>query len=110
VNGGDSELSPASRQAVADGEHKVENFLGVTAAPAPLQPAMRNSKGRIARSSAAVRAFREDHPCLSTGSTRGGCPGYVIDHRAALKHGGNDEPANMQWQKMVDAKVKDRTE
>ena len=91
-------------------EHKVENFLGVTPAPAALQPVERNSKGRIARSSAAMRAFREDHPCPSTGSTRGPCPGYVVDHFRALKHGGDDSPSNMQWQKTADAMLKDRRE
>jgi hypothetical protein len=49
-------------------------------------------------------------PCLSTGRTSGACPGYVIDHKTALKRGGADASANMQWQTITAAKAKDRTE
>jgi hypothetical protein len=70
----------------------------------------RDSRGRIKRSPEAVRAFRSTHPCPSTGSTRRGCPGYVVDHTKALKHGGSDTPDNMEWQTTTDAKAKDRTE
>jgi hypothetical protein len=42
------------------------------------------------------------HPVLA--------PGYVIDHVQALKHGGSDTPANMQWQTKEAAKLKDRVE
>jgi hypothetical protein len=28
----------------------------------------------------------------------GTSPGYVVDHIKALKHGGADDPSNMQWQ------------
>lgn len=38
------------------------------------------------------------------------CPGYVIDHIQPLKRGGADEPWNMQWQTVQDAKAEDRTE
>ena len=37
-------------------------------------------------------------------------PGYIIDHVIALKRGGADSPANMQWQTVVEAKAKDRWE
>ena len=40
----------------------------------------------------------------------GACPGYVIDHVKALKHGGADEPGNMQWQTTAAAKAKDKIE
>jgi len=40
----------------------------------------------------------------------GPCPGYIIDHVIALKRGGPDTPANMQWQTVEDAKAKDRWE
>jgi len=70
----------------------------------------RDSRGRIKRSSEAKRAFRSTHPCPSTGSTRGPCSGYVIDHTRALKHGGSDTPSNMEWQTRQAAKAKDRTE
>jgi len=71
---------------------------------------VRDSRGRIARDPAAVRAFRSNHPCPATGSASGACPGYVVDHIRALKHGGPDTPENMQWQTRAEAKTKDRTE
>ena len=55
-------------------------------------------------------AFMKQHPCPSTGKSRGSCPGYVIDHRHALKHGGKDEPSNMQWQTIAEGKAKDKVE
>ena len=70
----------------------------------------RTPAGRIKRSSAARRQFRRLNPCPATGSTRGACPGYVVDHIIALKHGGEDEPANMEWQTSADAHAKDRAE
>ena len=62
------------------------------------------------RSAAAKAAFRRCEPCPSTGLFSGPCPGYVVDHIVALKHGGADDPANMQWQPYEDAKRKDRLE
>jgi len=70
----------------------------------------RDLRGRIKRNSSARRVFREVYPCPSTGSTEGACPGYVIDHLRALKHGGTDTPDNMQWQTREEAKAKDRVE
>jgi hypothetical protein len=70
----------------------------------------RDSHGRIERSTGAKDEFRRRYPCPSTGSSRGACPGYVIDHVQALKHGGADAPENMQWQTKADAKAKDRWE
>ncbi len=70
----------------------------------------RDHHGRIARSTAAKNAFKREHPCPLTGRPRGACPGYVIDHVVALKRGGPDTPANMQWQTVKDAKAKDRWE
>jgi hypothetical protein len=43
---------------------------------------------------------------LSTGH----CPGHVIDHVTPLKRGGPDQPENMQWQTLADAREKDRSE
>jgi hypothetical protein len=71
---------------------------------------VRDSHGKIQRSAIAKRAFRQSHPCPSTGRTSGACSGYVIDHVKALKHGGADEPGNMQWQTAAQAKAKDRIE
>jgi hypothetical protein len=66
--------------------------------------------GRIKRSAHAKSAFRHSHRCPSTGRTTGACPGYVIDHIRALKHGGADDPSNMEWQTIESAKQKDKWE
>jgi hypothetical protein len=70
----------------------------------------RDSHGRIARDPHAKEAFRRTHPCPSTGKTYGACPGWVVDHVRALKHGGADDVSNMQWQTRAAAKAKDRSE
>lgn len=51
----------------------------------------------IERSRAEVRAFRAEHPCPSSGKTRGACPGFHVDHIRPLCAGGEDKAANMQW-------------
>src|SRR5258705_13475510 len=58
----------------------------------------RDSNGRIKRSLEAKHAFKNEHPCPTTGKSNGRCPGYVIDRVTALRRGGADAPANMQWQ------------
>ena len=70
----------------------------------------RDSHGRFVRSMEAKDRFKRSHPCPSTGRSSGPCPGYVIDHVRALKHGGADDPNNMQWQTVSEAKAKDRWE
>jgi hypothetical protein len=70
----------------------------------------RDQRGRIHRSTAAKSSFQRQRPCPSTGSRRGRCPGYVVDHVKPLECGGQDAPSNMQWQTTADAKAKDRTE
>ncbi len=62
------------------------------------------------RSSSAKTAFKKMQPCPATGSSKGGCPGYVIDHVVPLDCGGADAPENMQWQTTWDAKQKDKWE
>ena len=80
-------------------------------APTPTPPVIqRDAYGRIERSQAARAAFKRDHPCPATQQPKGPCPGYVIDHVIALKRGGPDTPANMQWQTVKEAKAKDRVE
>jgi len=71
-------------------------------------PAVATAKTQ--RSRVARGAFKREHPCPSKGKSRGGCPGYVIDHIRPLKRGGADVPPNMQWQTKADAKAKDRWE
>lgn len=70
----------------------------------------RDGHGRYKRSERAKSEFKWAHPCPSTGRSSGACPGYVIDHVQALKHGGRDAPDNMQWQTVEAAKAKDRVE
>lgn len=62
------------------------------------------------RSHSATTAFKRQHPCPATGQPKGACPGWIIDHVIPLCAGGPDEPANMQWQSIEDAKAKDRDE
>jgi len=70
----------------------------------------RDAHGRIARDPHAKESFRRAHPCPATGKTYGACPGWVVDHIHALKHGGADDPSNMQWQTRAAAKEKDKWE
>lgn len=62
------------------------------------------------RSRQATADFQRASPCPATGQSRGRCPGYVIDHLVPLCAGGPDAAANMQWQTVADAKIKDRAE
>lgn len=57
----------------------------------------RDATGRIERSSAVLRAFRDRYPCPSTGQRRGACPGWNIDHVIPLRQGGCDAVPNLQW-------------
>jgi len=70
----------------------------------------RDKHGKIKRSSSAKSSFKKDHPCPSTGKSKGACHGYVIDHKTPLKKGGADSPSNMQWQTKEAAKAKDKWE
>jgi hypothetical protein len=62
------------------------------------------------RSREVTREFQREHPCPSTGQTRGACPGYRKDHIKALACGGPDAVGNMQWQTISEAKAKDHWE
>jgi hypothetical protein len=77
-------------------------LLGLLALTIDAGAAQRSSKARI--------EFLRSNPCPSTDKTRGPCPGYVIDHVRPLCAGGEDRPANMQWQTIAAAKEKDRAE
>ena len=73
-------------------------------------PCERDSQGHIKRSLEAKHEFKRQHPCPSTGKSKGRCEGYIIDHVIPLKRGGADFPSNMQWQTKEDAKAKDAVE
>lgn len=62
------------------------------------------------RSYSVRHAFIASHPCPSTGKSYGRCPGWIVDHVKALKHGGADASWNLQWQTRSAAKAKDRWE
>ena len=70
----------------------------------------RDSNGHIKRSLEAKQEFKRQHPCPSTGKSKGRCEGYIIDHIKPLACGGADSPENMQWQTEEDSKAKDKWE
>lgn len=69
--------------------------------PSPkLSPSIRvprDRSGHIKRSYKSKVDFQRYNPCPSTGSIKGGCRGYQIDHKVPLFKGGSDTPNNMQW-------------
>jgi hypothetical protein len=95
-----------------DGTYVAPHYATAHAPTSTVTPTapQRDEHGRFKRSEAAKDAFKREHPCPSTGKTSGACPGYVIDHITALKHGGADAPSNMQWQTTEAAKEKDKWE
>ena len=62
------------------------------------------------RPSNAEILFRLANPCPATGLAQGACKGYVVDRVIPLLCGGEEDPANMQWQTLAEAKEKDRWE
>ncbi len=63
-----------------------------------------------ARSFRAEAMFRLDNPCPRTGQIQGACTGYVIDRIIPPICGGAEDPSNMQWQTIAEAKEKARWE
>jgi hypothetical protein len=68
------------------------------------------AEAKTLRSQTQKRHFAKANPCPLTGARTVSCKGYVIDHIVALCKGGVDHSNNMQWQTVVDAKIKDKTE
>ena len=62
------------------------------------------------RSFRAEVLFRLQNPCPATGETQSECKGYVIDRVIPVACGGAEEPSNMQWQTLAEAREKDRWE
>lgn len=77
---------------------------------AMLAVALSPAEGSPRRSSVAKAQFKRAHPCPGNGSTKGACPGFIIDHRQALCVGGSDTPENMRWMTTQAAKAKDKWE
>ena len=69
-----------------------------------------NANGKMKIGRDAKEQFDRHNPCPYTGKTSGACPGYLVDLRKALAEGGADEPSNMEWQTVADAKAKDKWE
>jgi len=65
---------------------------------------VRDPNGRIHRSHAAVHRFE-----VATGHPHG-WKGHIVDHIVPLADGGPDDPINMQWMTVRDAKAKDLVE
>lgn len=54
--------------------------------------------------------FRLANPCPATGQASGPCKGYVVDRIVPTACGGAEEPSNMQWQTLAEAREKDKWE
>jgi hypothetical protein len=118
--GGHSGAHGSGGASIHSGSHGSHSSYGAHGASSPRSSSghssrayagvKRDGNGRIERSPHAKEAFRRTHPCPSTGKTYGACPGWVVDHVRALKHGGADDVSNMQWQTRAAAKAKDRLE
>jgi hypothetical protein len=65
----------------------------------------RDADGDIVRSSTVTTLFQYHHPCPSTMSKTGPCPGWAKDHVIPLACGGCDGVFNMQW---LDTETKKR--
>jgi hypothetical protein len=70
----------------------------------------RNADGSIKRDAKVLREFQKIHPCPSTGSTTGACPGWKKDHVISLACRGVDAVRNMQWLDDITKAFKDAFE
>lgn len=97
-----SERTRSSRTATTSSTHHPSIFSRWFGSHS--SPGERDSRGRLKRSSSAKEQFMR-----MTGYPHGR-PGYVIDHVVPLANGGADDPSNMQWQTIQEAKEKDKWE
>lgn len=76
------------------------------ASPVPVTPLaeqrycgepVRLKDGKIRRRRDVLDAFKKAHPCPSSGSVRGACKGWIMDHVIPLACGGCDSVSNLQW-------------
>jgi hypothetical protein len=95
-------------------KHALNCDLRPRPCPAPHCPVLHSlrtdARGRIRRNPAARRAFVTTHPCPALGRQAAPAPATWSITFVSLKNGGADDPSNMQWQSIEDAKLKDRTE
>lgn len=78
--------------------------LALTLLPLPASPA------ESGRPSNAEILFRLANPCPATGLPHGPCQGYVLDRLIPIFCGGAEDPANMRWLTLAEAKEKNRWE
>ncbi len=69
-----------------------------------------HAEARTKRSQSAKVEFKHQHPCPETGSPKGHCKGYVIDHIVPIACHGAHAPSNRERQTVADAKAKDKWE
>src|SRR5262249_33591223 len=62
------------------------------------EPSTIRKRPKRPRTSQSVRrTFQELHPCPSTASQSGSCPGYIAVHLVPLSDGGSDTVENLAW-------------
>lgn len=64
-----------------------------------------------ARDAKQVYAFRKANACPATAKAgMGACPGWVVNHIIPLCYGGQDAPANMEWEQSAPSFKRDAFE
>jgi len=99
-----SRSSSTRSRSTSSKPRSTSTHLRKSSVPRKSTVAKRSSNGRIKRSASARAEFMR-----RTGYTKGR-KGYVVDHIVPLECGGADDPSNMQWQTVQEAKIKDRSE
>jgi hypothetical protein len=76
---------------------------GTSKSDSSSKPAQKNSE-TYSRSAAAKAQFMRES------GYRNGRPGYVVAYRKPLACGGADDPSNLQWLTIAEAKTKDKSD